>query len=506
MNWSGKVERKITRREFVKKTTFRGAAALAIGSGGVALSMSAKANQPKSKMSDTIHGSKPTFFESGRELSVIRQADVVVVGGGPAGVAAALAAARNGAETVLVERYGHLGGMATGGLVICIMPMTGGTKEQQIAGICQEIVDRLDALDAAIHPPKKDLGTNDINRINYWRPYPFFVVDNRVRLSVLVDPEMLKCVMNDMIEEAGVKLLLHSWVARAIVEDDVIQGIILESKSGRQAILSKLVIDATGDGDVFASAGAEYDGKTDPNLRSSKMALVFQVAHIDAKKFSEFQKSDSQEFTSKMQELERLGGFTMPLRSTRDDVMWFNNHLPGMSTINVEDLTWVEVNGRKMMLRTHDFFKKHIPGFENSFIMNTAYQVGVRGSRRLIGEYIVTENDIRSGTVHEDTIAVCPPFLHNVSLEKPCMHIPYRTLVPRKVENLLVAGRCFSSDLVANDLLSPIQFCMAMGQAAGTAAALSIRADVGPRSVDHRMLQDYLMDQGVPLPGITRAG
>ncbi len=155
MNSSKKGNRKLTRREFVKETALKGGAALAIGAGSMAMPVSAMANQNTSKISGTIDGPRRTYFEPGREISIINDADVVVVGGGPAGVAAALAAARNGADTVLVERYGQLGGMATGGLVICIMPMSGGTKEQQIAGICQEIVDRLDALGAAVLSAKR---------------------------------------------------------------------------------------------------------------------------------------------------------------------------------------------------------------------------------------------------------------------------------------------------------------------------------------------------------------
>ena len=154
------------------------------------------------------------------EISPSRKAIILnqLVGGGPAGVAAAIAAARNGADTTLIERYNHLGGMATGGLVILIPHMSAGTAEQEVAGICQEIVDRLDAIGGARHPDRKLLGSADSNVIRKLRHYHDFVVDGRVRMSVIVDPELLKCVLNDMIEEAGVKLCLHSWGSRAITD------------------------------------------------------------------------------------------------------------------------------------------------------------------------------------------------------------------------------------------------------------------------------------------------
>jgi hypothetical protein len=452
-----------------------------------------------------------TIKEPAREIKVCREADVVVVGGGPAGVGAAVAAARNGAKTVLLERYGHLGGMAPGGLVILIPHMSDGTKEQQIAGLCQEMVDRLDTMRACVHPQKEDLGSNDKKVTDHWRPYLGCVVEGRVRLGVFVDPEMLKCALNNMIEEAGVKLFLHSWGSQAIVDQLNVQGILFESKSGRQAILAKVTIDTTGDGDIFATAGAAFDSTLDYNLRNSNIGLVFRVGHVDVKKFTTFMESEKSKYAELIRELESLGGctessggYTRFARSSREDILWFRNRLPGLDALKVEDLTSAEIRSRKIMLTTTKFFQTHMPGFEKSFIVDTASQLGTRGSRRLIGECTVVEKDIRSGIIPDDTIAVCPSLVGNVSTGHPHMYIPYRSLVPQRLENLLVAGRCFSSDLIANDELNWIPHCVAMGQAAGTAAALAVKSMTRPREVDYRILQDYLINQGVPLPGVMK--
>jgi flavin-dependent dehydrogenase len=184
-----------------------------------------------------------TIREESRQIPLYWEGDVVVVGGGPAGIGAAVAAARNGAKTLLLERYGHLGGMATGGLVMVIMPMSDGTSEQQIGGLCQEIIDRLDTMGAAIHPKKEELGSSEIGLVNYWKRYAFGVVEGKVRMSATVDPEALKSVLNDMVSEAGVDLLLHSWGSRAMMEGNHVKGVIFESKSGRQAVVGKIVID-----------------------------------------------------------------------------------------------------------------------------------------------------------------------------------------------------------------------------------------------------------------------
>jgi hypothetical protein len=448
--------------------------------------------------------SSKMITEPSKEVRVCREADVIVVGGGPAGVAAAVASGRNGADTVLVERYGHLGGLATGGLVLLIMPMSDGTGQQQIAGLCQEMMERLDATGSAVHPKREDLGSSDRDLVGYWlsRGCRFFAQEGRVTLNVLFDPEMFKYVLNEMVEEAGVKLFLHSWGTRCMTEQDTVRGVLFESKSGRQAIIGKIIIDTTGDGDMFASAGAEFDARMNPELRSSKLALVFRVGNINYTRLMEFKQSRQKEYDNLMFELENLGGFTFYVRTWREDVVWFNNFLPGLDGLDIEDLTWVEVHARKKMLITYDFFRKNIPGFEKSFIMDTASQIGVRASRRLIGEYVVTEQDMQSGIPHEDTIAVIPARQWAPSLRAPLVYIPYRSLLPRRVENLIVAGRCFSADQVANDILSPIQCCVAMGQAAGTAAALAVKSGVSPRRVGYRALQEQLLRQTVVLPVI----
>lgn len=458
-------------------------------------------------MSKESKTGKKSIKEQARETSVCYEADVVVVGGGPGGHSAAIAAARNGAKTVLVERYGHLGGMSTGGIVIQIPHMSDGSREQQIAGLCQEWLDRLEVIGGSLHPRKEDIGSTDEKLVSWWRRFMGNVNNGRIEHTAWVDPELLKCVLNDMVEESGVKLYLHSWGTQAIVDEDSVQGIIFESKSGRQAILGKIIIDGTGDGDLLPSAGAEFDGTLDPNIRSSMLALVFRIGNCDYQKLCDFREVEPEKFGELMKELADIAGTRLlPLPSPRNDVMWVNNWIPGLNCMNVEDLTKLEVEMRKIMRRGHDFMKKNIPTFENSFILDTASQTGTRGGRRLVGEYIVTTEDLRSGKKHEDTIAVIPRMgpPGGAGGDSPHVYIPYRCLVPVKVEGLLVAGRSFSSDLRANDMVNLIPHCIAMGEAAGTAAALAIKHNISPRKVNYGELQERLIKQGVPLPGIVK--
>ena len=454
-----------------------------------------------------------TIKEAARETEVFHEADVIVVGGGPGGHSAAVAAARNGAKTVLVERYGHLGGLATGGLVIQLLLMSDGTNEPQIAGLCQEWIERLDAVGGVLCPSKEELGSTDPEVIDRWKNVLFVVVGGKIRLTATVDPEWLKGILDDMVAEAGVELFLHSWGTEAIVENGKVKGIIFESKEGRKAILGKVVIDSTGDGDIMASAGVPFEEKLDPNLRFANQSLVWRFGNIDFDKYCYFRDAYPEKHRALMAKLvKETGGIrTLPIAGHRNDVCWFNNWLPGQSATNVRDLTNLEVTMRKVMRIVQRFYQKHIPGFENCYILDSASQAGTRGGRRMLGEYVYTKEDMKNGVIHPDTIAVCPLTMNAPMGEPPKDYatrgyIPYRSLLPKEMDGLLVACRAFSADMVANDAFNWIPHCIAFGEAAGTAAALAVKSGVEPRAVDYTEVQKQLLRQGAILPDVPIIG
>ena len=458
-------------------------------------------------MIDRSSGSKTITYPS-REIKIYDEVDVVVLGGGPGGQSAAVAAARNGAKTILVERYGFLGGACTGAYSNTIPYMTDGTQEQQIAGQCQEWIDRLEFRGGALGPSREEAGSTDPKLLSRWRDVSgFFVNQGHIVYGAMVDNEILKFVLNEMVEEAGVTLLFHAWGTEAIVEDNVVKGVIVDSKSGKQAILAKVVIDSTGDGDLFPSAGAKFEVGFDNKLRSAHISLPFHFSNVDIQKAEDFKQANPEKFADLMEEVKKLGG-TARMRgrlggTTHDSVVHFQNPIDG-DALNVDDLTRIEVSERKNMMITYDFYRKYIPGFEKCIIRITAPQIGVRGGRRVTGEYRLTVQDARSGKAFDDTIAVFAA-LKGIVPEYPHVHIPYGSLVPQKVDGLLVGCRAFSSDDAANDEFNWIPHCIMIGQAAGTAAALALARDVSPRNVDVGLLQRRLIAQGVLLPGLMSA-
>jgi 2-polyprenyl-6-methoxyphenol hydroxylase-like FAD-dependent oxidoreductase len=457
---------------------------------------------------------KKTLLEPAREIEICREADVVVVGGGPGGIGSALAAARAGANTVLVERYGHLGGMSTGGLVTIIPNLSTIQGEQLIAGICQELIDRLDARGAAHFPKKEDWGSDDETLVDFYTNANlafFYVRDDlvtgrkRVLYTALTDPEILKCELNSMMEEAGVKLYLHSWGTRPIMEGNTVRGVFIENKSGRQAILAKAVIDCTGDGDLLKPAGAACDPRMLLGMRIAAFAFPFWIGNVDVRKVEEFRRTQPHRYAELMQDLKNRGFAAFYLKDLvrqHDGVVWFHPFLPSLRQADIDEINRAELEGRRNMRLSYEFYRQHVPGFESSYITLSSMQLGIQGGQRVVGDYVLSERDMVSDEIFEDTIAVFPNNDNGENSAKhPSVCIPFRALVPKGVEGLLVACRAYSSEYQHNEYFNLIPHCIAFGQAAGTAAALAVNAGIKPRDIDCRLLQKHLVSQGVILPG-----
>jgi glycine/D-amino acid oxidase-like deaminating enzyme len=431
-----------------------------------------------------------TVDEPGRQTPVVAETDVLVVGGGPAGQAAAVAAARAGAEVTLLERYGYLGGLASGGMVLVLDDMCT-EREVSVGGQALEIIDRMRRIGACVAPPMEDCFRNDLEVRDRWVRWGFEELYARKRPKPIVyagsfDPEGWKQVSQEMVLEAGVHLRCHSWFSQALVEEGAVRGVIVETKAGRQAVLGRVVIDATGDGDVFGSAGA-------PAVQGSYiLTLVHRLADVDTEAAIRFERKDPAAARQLDTEVKQLLGGSWDmwwLLTPRPGVVWCNcPHIPGYDGLNPEHLTYIETEGRRRFMKVVEFVRTHYPGFERAYILDAAPQVGVRQTRLLEGEYVVTKDDILGRRSFPDVVARGRDY-----------YTPYRSLVPKDIDGLLVAGRCYAATSEAQRISREIPPVMVMGEAAGTAAALSLEAGVAPRRVDVTVLQKRLIAQGVNL-------
>lgn len=444
---------------------------------------------------------KEYIHEQAKEIEVFDRCDVLVVGAGPAGTAAAVSAARNGAgKVVLLERYGHLGGMATGGQVLFIPHLSEG-KQQMIAGIQQEWLDRLEKMpNGLIGPDRKDIGSTDPALIDKWRKYYGFVCDGWIWYGAYADPEMLKIAMVNMVEDAGVTVYCHAWGSEAIMEGNRVIGVTFQSKEGRKAILASKVIDCTGDGDIFASAGCAYEKEYSGDDRSYNVSVVFRLGNVDSEEFRNWKYDPNSHYRDKLAEYKKLFGYRIsPFVTPMKDIMWINNFVEGKDCCNVQDLTDTEMLIRRSLNEGIEWIRENVPGFKNAFLHDTAPQLGTRGSRRLNGTYRLTMDDIAQTIEHEDTIAIIPA--HRRMKYKSPIELPYGVMLPADdVENLLTAGRCFSSAHDANDHANLIPHCVALGEAAGAAAAVALQSNTTFRDVDIKKVQQTLKKQGVYLP------
>jgi hypothetical protein len=426
--------------------------------------------------------------EPARDVKVVARADVVVVGGGPAGMAAAFAAARNGASTVMLERYSHLGGLASGGMVLVLDDMWDShLREISVRGVCLNLIERLDALGLAQFPRQDEWGIAPaaIQRWTRWGAFDFHTQDkpHPIVFAAAFDPDGFKRVALEMVAAHGVDLRLHSWFSHAWVEGRRIKGVVCDTKSGRQAILGDVVIDTTGDLDVAAAAGAPHIGG------AYMLTTVFRLGNVDCDAAERFEREQPKQFALLDKEVKRLIGGSWAhwwLRTPLPGVVWCNcPHMTGLDGLKVEDLTRAEVTGRQHIHQSVDFVRANVPGFERCVVIDVAPQTGVRQTRMLEGEYVITKEDLMARTRFADAVARGRDYT-----------TPYRALLPKQIDNLLVAGRHYSATSSAQKMSREIPPCMAMGEAAGVAAAMALDAGVSVRDVDVKRLQAKLRAQG----------
>lgn len=442
-----------------------------------------------------------TVPEPGRDIPLHARCEVLVVGGGPAGVAAAVAAARAGAEVILLERCNHLGGLSTGGLVIWIDRMTDWSGRPVIRGFAEEFLARLPR-EAVAGPPRSAWGARDAATAAWWQARTA-AFHGTVTHSPTCDPERMKHLAQEMVLEAGASLLLHSWGAQPILDGGAVSGVFFESKQGRRAILAQVTVDATGDGDLFARAAAAFEEEVDQGDIHHCMNTPFLFGGVDMPRHLRWRRERPEEWSAFLQRgRARLRLFDKAFVSWRDDVALFlGPRLAGYSAVDVEDQTAVEILSHRLAVEHLALYREGAPGFENAFLLLTAPQLGVRHARRLRGVTRVTRESW-DGRVWPDEIGVSP----SLAPKFPNVSVPYGALVPESLDGLLAPGRHLSCDPSSHSFLREIPQCWMTGQAAGVAAAIAARRGIAPRAVPVRELQAALRGQGVFLsPGAGAA-
>ena len=447
---------------------------------------------------------------------------VIVVGGGPAGACAAIAAARNGADVLVVEQGNCLGGMATRGLVGPFMTCSDTTGEQLIVqGLFMEIVERMVAA-GAIHPRDMRAGT----------PFTAWITHGHDHVTPF-DPEALKFTLDDLCREAGVQILYHATFLAPVMEGGRIAGVEVFTKAGPQRIKAKVVIDATGDGDVAFRAGVPCElGDAGRGGAMQPCTTFFRIAGLPEEVLVEDYRSHGggigrekdgrgRRLLSWYVEKARAAGkWHIPrphvnlYRGVRSDE-WFVNcsRLSNVDATDPKSLSDAETEGRRQVREILDLLRTYLPGGENIRLVSTASTLGVRETRHVAGEYRLDKDDVVNGAVPPDSVFVCSSSidLHGGKGQSGTLYmrvkkgrwygVPYRCLVPQKVDGLLVAGRCVSASSVAAAAIRVMPPAMAMGQAAGTAAALACADGVAPRALDAARLVSTLRAQKVFLPG-----
>lgn len=419
---------------------------------------------------------------SEKEIQVVAHPEILVVGGGPAGFGAALTAARMGRKTMLIEQYGAIGGIATIGI------MSHWTGHQE-GGVFEEL---------------RSKGSD-------------------CECPEVINPEKLKSLMLDMLVEAGVEVQLYTWFSDVIMDDNNVKGVIVESKSGREAILSDIVIDSTGDGDVAARAGAPFEKGRSNDGGMQPMSIMFKVASVDMDRALFFWGFED---TVQLPEGDLQTLCREKLPAPLGHVLLYPSSLPGVVTVNmtnainvdgtdVRDLNKAELCCRRQIPLVVDFLQKYVPGYESCYLCDSSNAIGVRETRRFVAEYMLNEDDIANARVFEEWVVTKSRFffdLHNVTgagldadgaykkfEQKSCYTIPRGCFLPKKIQGLLLNGRNIGGTHKAHSSYRIMPICVNMGQAAGVLASMSVEKKCAPQNLDIHMIQEALRQQNVDL-------
>ncbi len=416
--------------------------------------------------------------------------DVLVIGGGPAGVGAAFAAARLGMKTLIIEQFNCLGGVATAGGHGHISKYDEQkTGRRIVGGVADEIAERVIS---------DGFGSRNSH-------------------GIMFEVEGLKLVMDRLAQESGTQVLYHTFFCEAVMDNDRVCGAIIQNKTGRQFVKAKRVVDCTGDGDVGASAGCDIEIGRPSDSKCQPVTLMFTIGGVDWPRVQAWRGGDYHK-TDVWKEAQANGDMR-PFQTTimgfwwtptRPDFVGINfTHVIHIDTTKAEDLTAATMEAREQAYESIAVFRKYVPGMEDCYMVSTPNTIGLRESRRIMGEYVLTGDDVKNQAEFDDCIAYSSFFVDIHCIDGPGMdetiwyppegfkyQVPYRILVPKKADNLLTAGRCVSCTHIALGSLRVMVPCIAMGEAAGTAAVLSIQDDVTPRELDVAKLQDQLRQQG----------